>query len=151
MEAAQGESEERFRNLADSVPALIRMADAGGQCIYVNRPWLAYTGRTMIQEFGRGFAESIHPDDLARVLADETAAIERRAGADDGIPAPRRAGRLPVVPRERGAALQRQRRLHRPDRHPDRRDRAAAGRGSGPRRRSRPSDREPAFVTRRRA
>jgi PAS domain S-box-containing protein len=33
----------------------------------------------MIQEFGRGFAESIHPDDLARVLADETAAIERRA------------------------------------------------------------------------
>jgi PAS domain S-box-containing protein len=79
MEAAQGESEERFRNLADSVPALIRMADAGGQCIYVNRPWLAYTGRTMIQEFGRGFAESIHPDDLARVLADETAAIERRA------------------------------------------------------------------------
>jgi PAS domain S-box-containing protein len=79
MEAAQGESEERFRNLADSVPALIRMADAGGQCIYVNRPWLAYTGRTMIQEFGRGFAESIHPDDLTRVLADETAAIERRA------------------------------------------------------------------------
>jgi PAS domain S-box-containing protein len=79
MEAAQGESEERFRNLADSVPALIRMADAGGQCIYVNQPWLAYTGRTMIQEFGRGFAESIHPDDRARVVADETAAIEGRA------------------------------------------------------------------------
>jgi PAS domain S-box-containing protein len=80
MEAAQGESEERFRNLADSVPALILMADAGGQCIYVNRPWLAYTGRTMIQAFGRGFAESIHPDDLARVVGDEKAAIERRAG-----------------------------------------------------------------------
>jgi PAS domain S-box-containing protein len=79
MEAAQGESEERFRNLADSVPALIRMADAGGQCIYVNQPWLAYTGRTMIQEFGRGFAESIHPDDRARIVADEQAAIERRA------------------------------------------------------------------------
>ncbi len=79
MEAAQGESEERFRNLADSVPALIRMADAGGQCIYVNQPWLAYTGRTMIQEFGRGFAESIHPDDLARVAFAETAAIEGRA------------------------------------------------------------------------
>ena len=78
MEAAQGESEERFRNLADSVPALIRMADAGGQCIYVNQPWLAYTGRTMIQEFGRGFAESIHPDDRARIVADEQAAIERR-------------------------------------------------------------------------
>ena len=79
MEAAQGESEERFRNLADSAPALIRMADAAGQCIYVNQPWLAYTGRTMLQEFGRGFAESIHPDDRARVVADEAAAIERHA------------------------------------------------------------------------
>jgi PAS domain S-box-containing protein len=78
-EAAQGESEERFRNLADSVPALVWMSDAGGQCIYVNGPWLEYTGRTMLQEIGRGFVDGIHLDDRARVLADEQRAIERRA------------------------------------------------------------------------
>jgi PAS domain S-box-containing protein len=78
-EAAQGESEERFRNLADSVPALVWMCDAGGQCIYVNGPWLGYTGRTMLQEIGRGFADAIHPDDRARVLADEQRAIDQRA------------------------------------------------------------------------
>jgi PAS domain S-box-containing protein len=78
-EAAQSESEERFRNLADSVPALIWMSDAGGQCIFVNGPWLAYTGRTMLQEVGRGFVEGIHPDDRARVLTDELQAIDQRA------------------------------------------------------------------------
>src|SRR5215470_306801 len=77
-EAAQAESEERFRNLADSVPALIRMSDAAGQCIYVNQPWLAHTGRTMMEVFGRGFAEAIHPDDRGRFAAAEQEAIERR-------------------------------------------------------------------------
>ncbi|MGH6928828.1 MAG: ATP-binding protein, partial [Dongiaceae bacterium] len=55
------------------------MSDAGGQCIYVNGPWLEYTGRTMLQEIGRGFVDGIHLDDRARVLADEQRAIERRA------------------------------------------------------------------------
>jgi PAS domain S-box-containing protein len=77
-EAAQAESEERFRNLADSAPALMRMSDAGGQCIYVNRLWLDYTGCTMMQAFGRGFVEAIHPDDHQRFLAKERAAIEER-------------------------------------------------------------------------
>jgi PAS domain S-box-containing protein len=78
-EAAQGESEERFRNLADSVPALVWMSDAGGQCIYVNQPWLAYSGRTLMQEFGRGYADGIHPDDRPRALADKAQATEQRA------------------------------------------------------------------------
>jgi PAS domain S-box-containing protein len=79
-EAAQAESEERFRNLADSVPALIRMADAAGECIYVNQPWLVYTGRTMMEAFGRGFADAIHPEDRARFAADEREAIAGRSG-----------------------------------------------------------------------
>jgi len=79
-EAAQAESEERFRNLADSVPALIRMSDAAGECIYVNQPWLAYTGRTMMEAYGRGFADAIHPEDRTRFAADERQAIADRSG-----------------------------------------------------------------------
>jgi PAS domain S-box-containing protein len=78
-EAAQDESEERFRKLADSVPVLIWMSDANGQCIFVNRPWLGYTGRTLMQEFGARFAESIHADDRGRVQADREEATETRA------------------------------------------------------------------------
>ena len=70
-EAAIRESEKRFRNLADSVPALMWMSDADGHCIFVNLPWLTYTGRGLEQELGRGFADSIHPDDRDRVTVDE--------------------------------------------------------------------------------
>ncbi|HTO85774.1 MAG TPA: PAS domain S-box protein [Methylomirabilota bacterium] len=78
-EAAQDESEERFRTLADSVPVLIWMSDANGQCIFVNRPWLGYTGRTLMEEFGDRFAESIHADDRARVQGDRRDATETGA------------------------------------------------------------------------
>jgi len=64
------ESEARFRSLADSAPSLIWMAAADGSCTYVNRPWLAYTGRTLDETCGDGWAASIHP-------ADRTSALER--------------------------------------------------------------------------
>src|SRR5262249_32794254 len=52
------ESELRFRNLADSVPALLWMSDHEGECIFVNKRWLEFTGRTMEQELGYGFADN---------------------------------------------------------------------------------------------
>jgi PAS domain S-box-containing protein len=58
------ESEERFRALADSAPVLIWMADATGRTTYFNRQWLRYTGRTLEQELGYGWAEGMHPEDL---------------------------------------------------------------------------------------
>jgi PAS domain S-box-containing protein len=57
------ESEGRFAAIADSLPTLLWMSDESGSCIFVNRRWLDHTGRSLRQELGRGFAESIHPED----------------------------------------------------------------------------------------
>jgi PAS domain S-box-containing protein len=62
-EMALRESEARFREMADSVPALIWTSDCDGQCTFVNKRWAEFTGRRVEQEMGRGFAESIHPED----------------------------------------------------------------------------------------
>jgi PAS domain S-box-containing protein len=63
------ESESRFRMLADSTPALIWISGLDKQCQYVNKVWLAFTGRRYEQELGNGWVENIHPDDRSQCLA----------------------------------------------------------------------------------
>lgn len=73
-----GESELHFRTLANSGQALIWTSGLDMLCSYFNEPWLAFTGRTLEQELGNGWAAGVHPDDLSRCLASRTAAFERR-------------------------------------------------------------------------
>ena len=63
------EIEARFRALADDAPVMIWMSDTHNRGTYFNRPWLDFTGRTLEEELGAGWAASIHPDDLERVVA----------------------------------------------------------------------------------
>ncbi|MFO1450590.1 MAG: response regulator [Opitutaceae bacterium] len=67
-EARLRESEARFRAMADSAPVLIWIADASKSRTYCNRPWLDFTGRTLSQEQGQGWLDSVHPDDRSRVV-----------------------------------------------------------------------------------
>jgi PAS domain S-box-containing protein len=60
------ESEERFRNMADTAPVLIWVSGPDKDCTFFNEGWLTFTGRTMEQELGRGWADNVHPDDLDR-------------------------------------------------------------------------------------
>jgi PAS domain S-box-containing protein len=83
MEAALQESEDRFRSIADSLPALIWMSDENGQCIFLNKQWSAYTGRPAAEELGRGFFESIHPDDRAKSLEVERGMLSYRGHMTD--------------------------------------------------------------------
>jgi diguanylate cyclase (GGDEF)-like protein/PAS domain S-box-containing protein len=60
------ESEDRFRQVADTAPVLIWMSGTDAACNFFNAHWLTYTGRTLEQELGNGWAEGIHPDDFQR-------------------------------------------------------------------------------------
>jgi len=62
------ESEARFRTVADAAPVLIWMSGPDKLCTFFNKGWLDFTGRTMEQELGKGWAESVHADDLDRCL-----------------------------------------------------------------------------------
>lgn len=57
-------SERRFRSMADQAPGFLWLADEVGDRVFFNRAWLAFTGRPLSEETGKGWMSSIHPDDL---------------------------------------------------------------------------------------
>jgi two-component system cell cycle sensor histidine kinase/response regulator CckA len=68
-EAMLRESEERFRNMADTAPVMIWISDLDKRCTFFNKPWLDFTGRTIEQELGNGWLSGMHPEDLDRCRA----------------------------------------------------------------------------------
>lgn len=63
-ENALVEKELQYRTLANSGTALIWTSGLDKLCNYFNEPWLRFTGRTLEQELGNGWAEGVHPDDF---------------------------------------------------------------------------------------
>ena len=71
--------DERFRITADSAPVLIWISDTTKACTWFNKPWLDFTGRTMAQEYGNGWADGVHPDDFERCLKTYTSNFDARS------------------------------------------------------------------------
>ncbi|HUS16147.1 MAG TPA: PAS domain S-box protein [Chloroflexia bacterium] len=71
-------SEARFRTLADTAPVLIWMAGPDGGRTYFNQRWFEFTGRTLEQEQGNGWAAGLHTADRARFMYEFAAALSSR-------------------------------------------------------------------------
>jgi PAS domain S-box-containing protein len=58
-----------YRLLIQHSPVMIWRSGLDARCDYFNETWLAFTGRTLAQEMGDGWAEGVHPDDFERCVA----------------------------------------------------------------------------------
>jgi len=68
-----------YRLLVEHSPVMIWRAALDAKCDYFNDTWLAFTGRSLAQECGDGWAEGVHPDDLARCVDHYLDHFHRRA------------------------------------------------------------------------
>jgi PAS domain S-box-containing protein len=62
------DSERRFRNIADCSPVMMWTSRTDGGQDFSNRRWLEFTGKSLEESLGNGWAKSVHPDDLQRTF-----------------------------------------------------------------------------------
>jgi len=67
-ELALRDSEERFRALVTASAQIVWTTDAAGQVVDDSPSWRAFTGQTVKEWLGEGWADAVHPDDRAAIL-----------------------------------------------------------------------------------
>ncbi len=70
----------QFLEVVDAIPAMIWIVNARGKCAYVNKLWLAFTGRRLDQELGDGWTTNIHPDFREKTVKTVEDAFDNRHG-----------------------------------------------------------------------
>lgn len=63
VEEKLARSEEYFRQLTDTIPAIIWITRPDGYCTYLNQNWYNFTGQTPGEAEGFGWLNATHPDD----------------------------------------------------------------------------------------
>jgi PAS domain S-box-containing protein len=72
-------SEERYRQLADSMAHIVWSADPEGGATYLNARWEEYTGLAAAASLGLAWREALHPDDRRDTIARWTSSLETGA------------------------------------------------------------------------
>jgi PAS domain S-box-containing protein len=67
-----------YQALVEHSPVMIWRSGTDALCDYFNDTWLEFTGRTLAQEMGNGWAEGVHPDDLKGCVDRYLGCFERR-------------------------------------------------------------------------
>jgi PAS domain S-box-containing protein len=75
VEEALGTSERELRTLIDVMPAFVGTALPDGSCDFLSESWLHYLGFTREQGMVWGWADSIHPEDVDRVVTNWRAGL----------------------------------------------------------------------------
>lgn len=68
----------RLLSLANTLSPLSWISDETGERILFNDKWLKFTGRSLEQEIGKKWTESVHPQDLKKFWSIYTSAIKER-------------------------------------------------------------------------
>jgi PAS domain S-box-containing protein len=71
-------SQSDYRTVVEQAPLMIWRANTDAKCDYFNERWLAFTGRSMAEEIGDGWAQGVHPEDQDRCLRTFLHAFGRR-------------------------------------------------------------------------
>ena len=75
---AKALSSTEYRLLAEHSPVMVWRSGLDASCDYFNETWLAFTGRSLEQELGNGWAQGVHPEDFDRCLAHYLGHFDRR-------------------------------------------------------------------------
>jgi two-component system, cell cycle sensor histidine kinase and response regulator CckA len=76
---------EQYRALAEQAPSMVWRSGLDAKCDYCNATWLAFTGRSLEQELGDGWAHMMHPGDFQRYVAQYQEHFARREGFETEI------------------------------------------------------------------
>ena len=72
------DSESRFKNMANTAPVMIWIADVDGLFSFVNNVWLEYAGGELGGQLGMNWLNNVHPKDIQKILIDYQDSLKKK-------------------------------------------------------------------------
>ncbi len=69
-----------FKTIVDTIPALIWMTDARGNCTFFNQTWLNFTGYSLNRQLSEGWLALVHPSEKTKCQKIYQLALKNQAG-----------------------------------------------------------------------